>query len=313
MLRNSNPNRADSRKKRYAYTQDFWRNKPENRSISSRYASNTQPNKDMFDFYSQRKDQAIRIANTLLRYQKSQFVIDASIASVGDLFPLFYAINHIGGKVLLTNLTLQELYKLKSCKRDASSSAAGFILKEAAKFPDLFQNIIINDPFGSIDERIVRYCSKIKENVVLITGDIEMCNNARMYYNITVHYLDNTAYNKFLTRKSPDIRTLYFTRMTQGVLEIDANSYEHRKISVFSNGVEHTNEFVPLHIGDDVFVATSQKLYTTFCHFKIISLDIKNNCKFIFGGRIKDSIDISKLPEASYKTFMRDVRREIGL
>ena len=319
MLRHFNPDKTVSRKEKYAYTPNFWRNKPENHSNSSDVASKAKSDKEMyekFDFYTHRKNEIFRIANTLLRYQKSQFMIDASIASAGDLFPLFYAINHIGGKVLLTNLTLEELYKLKSCKGDASSSAAGFILKEAAKFPDLFKNVIINDPFGSVDERIVRYCSKIKENVVLLTGDIEMCTNARMYYNITVHYLNpksNTAYNKVLTRKSPDIRTLYFTRVTQGVLEIDANSYEHRKISVFSNGVEHTNEFVPLNIGDDVYVATSKNVYTTFCHFKIISLDIKNNCKFIFGGRIKDSIDISKLPEASYKTFMREVRRKIGL
>lgn len=319
MLRHFNPDKTVSRKEKYAYTPNFWRNKPESHSNSSDVASRAKSDKEMyekFDFYTHRKNEIFRIANTLLRYQKLQFVIDASISGGGDLFPLFYAINQIGGKVLLTNLTLEELYKLKSCKGDASSSAARFILKEAAKFPNLFQNVIIKDTFGSVDNRIIRYCAKFKENVVLLTSDVEMCTNARMYYNITVHYLEpknNSAYNKFLTKRTPDIRTLYFTRMVQGVLEIDAHSYEHRKISVFSNGVERTNEFVPLNIGDDVYVATSKNMYATFCHFKIISLDMTNNCKFIFGGRIKDSIDISKLPEASYRSFMREARREIEL
>ncbi len=281
------------------------------------YALNVESN-NLIDFYTQRKNKAIRIANTLLKYKKFQFVIDASITATGDLFPLFYAINQIGGKVLLTNLTLQELYKLKNCKGDASSSAAGFILKEAARFPNLFENIVINDPFGSVDDRIIKFCSTQKDKVVLLTSDIMMCNTARMYYNVTVHYLtpirisdNNITLDKGIS--TSDIRTLYFTRINKGKLEINANLTTYRKISVFSNGVEHSNAFVPLHIGDDVFVATLKEEYITFCHFKLISLNAQHNCKIIFGGRIKDSIDISKLPEASYRSFMREVKREIGL
>lgn len=273
---------------------------------------------NLIDFYTQRKNKAIRIANTLLKYKKFQFVIDASITATGDLFPLFYAINQIGGKVLLTNLTLQELYKLKNCKEDASSSAAGFILKEAARFPNLFENIVINDPFGSVDDMIIKFCATKRDKVVLLTSDIMMCNTARMYYAVTVHFLlpRRISDNNLPLEKedsTSDIRTLYFTRINQGKLEINAHPTPYRKISVFSNGVELSNAFVPLHIGDDVFVATSKEAYTTFCHFKLISLSTTNNCEFIFGGRIKDSIDISKLPEASYRSFMREVKREIGL
>ena len=308
-MKNFNQNRPVSREEKI-----FLENKPSNYQD---HALKVESN-NLLDFYTQRKNQAIRIANTLLKYKKFQFVIDASITGTGDLFPLFYAINQIGGKVLLSNLTLQELYKLINYRVDASSSAARFILKEAARFPNLFENIVINDPFGSVDDRIIKFCATKRDKVILLTSDIKMCIDARMYHNVTVHFLlpRRISDNSLPLDKgdsTSDIRTLYFTRINHGKLEINAHPTTYRKISIFYNGgVELSNAFVPLHIGDDVFVATSKEGYTTFCHYKVVSLGTTNNCKFIFGGRIKDSIDISKLPNARYKTFMRNAKR-IGL
>ena len=82
MLRHFNPDKTVSRKEKYAYTPNFWRNKPENHSNSSDVASKAKSDKEMyekFDFYTHRKNEIFRIANTLLRYQKSQFMIDASL------------------------------------------------------------------------------------------------------------------------------------------------------------------------------------------------------------------------------------------
>lgn len=271
--------------------------------------------RNLHDFYEKRNAEVSRMTRSLSSYCQKLFLIDASITGTGDLFPLFYSIHKVGGKVLLTNLTLQELYKINSYKEDASSKAARYILKQAATYPNLFHPVLITESFGSVDERLIRYCAKHKDEVVLITNDIDMTNNARMYYNVTVHYLRyrSSFIYELNTANLSEIKTLYFTRLIDGILEIDTRVNPNRKVSVFSNEEEHTNDYIPLHINDDIYVATKKNTYLVFCHYKMISLESHNNCKFIYSLRIYDSSDISNLPLASYKTFIRDARRQFNI
>ena len=79
---------------------------------------------------------------------------------------------------------------------------------------------------------------------------------------------------------------------------------------LISEGIEYTDGMYELKTGDDVYIATKKYDYMTFAHYKVRHLTEKNNCDLIFSRRIYDEKGVIELPQAGYKSFMRNFKRK---
>lgn len=241
------------------------------------------------------------------RRENVDFVIDASISGVIDIMDTINKICNTESKIILTSITIKELEKLQKFY-DTVSYNARRILAMAAGDYSHFECALIDETVGCPDDCIIKYCADNKVDVVLLTSDKTMELKARAYGIKTRFFKQNEA-----DHVNTNIKTLYFVKRICGKLLLSDFGDEYRSVRVISNNNEYNNGVVELKMGDDVYIATKRKEYITFAHYRIISLDTKNNCKVIYSKRIYDLTEINNLPKADYKSFMRDFKRKINL
>lgn len=242
------------------------------------------------------------------------FVIDASITGIDGLQDIINKICATKSKIVLTSVTIKELEKMQKYN-DTDGKDARRILALAAGNYDNFACVLINETLETPDDCIIKYCADNKNNVVLLTSDKTMELKARTF-GVKTHFFKQTknapatttrhAYNS-TTRGS----TLYAARRVGGKLFISDFGNEFKSLRVISNGIEYNSGVAELKIGDDVYVATKKADYMTFAHYKITSLYVENNCKLVYSRRLYDMSGINDLPEAGYRSFMRDFKRKV--
>lgn len=230
------------------------------------------------------------------------YVIDASITGISNLFDIISDICKTDSRIILTSITVKELVKMKEY-RDRYGLDAGKILACAAEKPETFIGVQIDETLDKPDDCIVKYCIDNKDKVVLYTSDNEMAINARMY-GVKTEYLKQDKnlgnVNVFGSHNVSDIKKI------AGKLYITCFSSKTKSILAISNGVEYNEGVCQLNIGDDVYISTKKEDYVTFAHYRITSLYVNKNAILIYHQRIYKKDDINKLPKASYKSFVRD-------
>lgn len=251
-------------------------------------------------------------AATAKKSQGIRVVIDASITGIDGIIDTINMICATGSKIILTGVTINELEKMQKF-HDKDGNDARRILTLAADDPVHFDCEMIDTTVGSPDDCIIKYCADNKENVILLTSDKTMELKARAYgvktrffkhsknATATIRHADNTRIN-----------TLYAARKYGNNLYIHDFGNEFKSIRVISGGIEYNDGLVDLKIGDDVYIAAKKDGYVTFAHYKIVSLTVENNCTCVYSKRLYDLAGINDLPEAGYKSFMRDFKRKVS-
>ncbi len=244
------------------------------------------------------------------------FVIDASLMGIENLYYVLKKISYTGSKIILTSITIKELNAMQKYN-DPSGLDARRILSMAATNGKLYKCIQIDESFSSHDECIIKYCANNKDNVILITCDKTMALLARTY-DVKTTFLARTNNTSFVKshfnckQACSKINTLYYTEVIGEKLYISNMRSENRRVAVFSEGILYDNGMHELKIGDDVYVATKKESYFTFAHYRIISITTENNSFLVYSTRIYDPVQISNLPKANYKSFLRDFRRMVN-
>lgn len=228
-------------------------------------------------------------------------VIDASIVGSDDFFTIIGEIYNGPKKIVLNNLSIMELDKIKS-NESTSGERARCLLALAAEDNEHrnFKWIEIEKTHPYVDHCILDYCKQHKKTVILYTSDHSMVSLARSY-EIEVKYV-----------KIAKSQTLIVAKIINNHLCIpNLDSQKDIFIKVKSNGNEYTSGDVELHVGDEVYVA---KIFSDnsviFQHFEITSLDQENNAKCIFKKIMKTSKEIPHVVKADYKAFLRDFKRK---
>lgn len=241
----------------------------------------------------------------LEKFSKPIYVIDASITGYEKLFSTLNSAIADGSKIVITSITRKELVSLKKIP-DNQGKDATIILSMAVTNPEVFISVHINETIGIPDDCIIAYCEEHKENVILLTSDIEMALKAREL-SIQTQYLMQQIPEHTKNKK------LFVAKIIDNKLVISNFSTKNQSICVVSDGIEYNSGVYELKIGDDVYVATKKSSeYMTFVHFKIVSLSYENNCKTVFHYRITCIQDIEQLPKGGYKSFMREFSRKIN-
>jgi rRNA-processing protein FCF1 len=256
-------------------------------------------------------------AQPVTKKTQVQFVIDASITGVENLHDILNKILSTKAKIILTSITIQELDKMQRFN-DTDGNDARRILGMAAANLEDFHCVCIDETAGTPDDCIIKYCADNKENVVLLTSDKTMALTARTF-GVKTHFLKQTKNNtssvksNFIHNKTGSrTNTLYAARRIGGKLFISDFTTPYRSILVLSNGIEYNDGVRELKVGDDVYLATKKDGYLTFAHYCITSLGAEDNCKLVFSKRIYDVTEITDLPVANYKSFMREFNRRVN-
>lgn len=243
----------------------------------------------------------------------SGYVIDASITGIKDLKDILSKICLTKAKIILTSITVKELAQMQKFD-DIDGRDACYILALAAENNTTFKSVLIDETLNTPDDCIVKYCADNKENVTLLTSDKEMALKARMY-SVQVHYFKQTQAHKnakTILHANTTIRTLIPARRIGNQLLISNLQRRNQSIRIVSNGIEYSEGSKELKVGDDVFIATKKEDCLTFVHYHVISLYTENNCEQIYSKRFYDYDDLD-LPEARYKSFMKDFKKRQGL
>ena len=239
------------------------------------------------------------------------FVIDASITGIDGIMDTISKICATKSKIILTSVTIKELDQMQKF-HDTDGNDARRILAMAAGDYEHFKCVLIDETAGSSDDCIIKYCADNRDDVVLLTSDKTMELKARTY-GVKTHFFkqENNAPATPRPTLGTRINTLYATRRIGGKLLISDFGNQFKSIRVISSGIEYDSGIVKLKIGDEVYIATKKDDYMTFAHYKMISLSTENNCKLVYSIRLYNFNEINDLPEASYKSFMRDFKRKV--
>lgn len=239
------------------------------------------------------------------------FVIDASITGIDGIMDTLDKICATKSKIILTSVTIKELEKMQRF-RDTDGNDARRILAKAAGDYDHFECVLIDETVGCADDCTIKYCTENRDDVVLLTSDKTMELKARTY-GIKTHFFKQNKNAPVTTRPAFGVRThtLYATRKIDSKLVISDFGNDYKSVRVISGGIEYDAGIVELKIGDDIYIATKKDNYMTFAHYKMISLAAENNCNLVYSKRLYDLTGINDLPEAGYKSFMRDFKRKV--
>lgn len=260
-----------------------------------------------------KEEQTHKDATSKPQEELSGYVIDASITGIENLKEILSKICLTKAKIILTSITVKELAQMQKFD-DIDGKDACYILALAAENNTTFKSVLIDETLDTPDDCIVKYCADNKENVTLLTSDKEMALKARMY-SVQVHYFKQTQAHKnakTILHANTKIRTLIPARRVGKQLLIPNLQRQNQSIRIVSNGIEYNEGSKELNVGDDVFIATKKEEYSTFVHYHIISLYAENNCEQIYSKRFYDYDDLD-LPEARYKSFMKDFKKRQGL
>ena len=162
--------------------------------------------------------------------------------------------------------------------------------------------------------QIMKYLFENRDKFVLLSNDNNLISEARKH-GIQTKYLKNAEKpdTNLPTEQTYKQTTLLAAKRIEGGLIISTFDTDYRSISVFSQGIEHTNGVYELNIGDEVFVAKNHNDYVSFAHYKVSSLYSKNNCILIYSKRLYNMNEIVNLPRANYKSFMKDFKHRLNL
>lgn len=227
------------------------------------------------------------------------YVIDASICGTSDCQSIISNICKTSSKIILTSITIKELDNMQFYNNIAGTDAK-LILSRAARNPNSFIGVEIDETLDEADDCIIKYCHDNKDRVLLYTADKKMAINARMH-GVQTEYLlkarsdDNSIFG---THKLADVKK------SGGKLMINCYNAITKSILAICDGIEYKDGTCELKIGDDVYVSTKKEDFVTFAHYRITSLYLNKNAIIIYHHRIYKKDDISKLPEDSYKSFV---------
>ena len=242
----------------------------------------------------------------------TEFVIDASISGIKGLRSMISFFLAKNARIILTSITINELERMQKFHTIAAVDAR-YLLSTAAKNPNSFYTVLIDETLETPDDCIIKYCADHKDKVTLLTADKTMTLKARMY-GVQAQYFEHEKSTNFATKpmiaqqSHSKTCTLYVARKVGNKLYISNFNNHYRSVMLLSEGFEYTDGVRELKIGDDVYLATKKLDYLTFAHYRIISLSAENNCKLIYSARIRNVHNLSKLPAARYKSFMRDFK-----
>lgn len=252
-------------------------------------------------------------AATTKKSQGIRVVIDASITGIDGIIDTLERLCSADGKIVLTSVTINELEKMQKF-HDRDGNDARRILAMAADDSAHFDCILIDETIGTPDDCIIKYCADNKETVVLHTSDKTMELKARAH-GVKTKFLKHSknAPTTIPPTSTKRISKLYAAQKHGNGLYIHDFGNEFKSIRVISGGIEYNDGLVELKIGDDVYIAAKKYDYVTFAHYKMVSLSLENNCICVYSKRLYDLEEVNNLPEAGYKSFMRDFKRKVSL
>lgn len=231
-----------------------------------------------------------------------RIVIDASICGTNDVIGKLKKICETKGKIILTSITIRELERMQKFA-DKAGADARRILAMAAIKSDCFESVSIKEIQDTPDDCIVDFCRD--KDVILMTADKTMALKARMY-GIQEQFLIQSINT---TIKEEGVYTLFATQGVDQEISIDIDNFKINKlksIRVISDNIEYDTGIIKLKVGDEVLIATQKYTYVSFAHYRLIKLDLVNNCEIIYQKRIYNLEKVSFLPKASYKSFLKD-------
>ncbi len=241
------------------------------------------------------------------------FVIDASIMKIKDLDVFIDRLLVTEGKIILTSITIQELDKMQSFDDHTAWCARKFLAK-AVKHPENFLSVMIDENIGIPDDCIIAYCRKYRDKVTLFTADKVMTLKARAYpFPVEVEYFAaNDSLDELQQTDKSKLNTLIPAKLVNGTLKIfDFQTYA-QSICVISDDKWYLAGPKELHIGDDILIATQKSAFVTFAHYRLVSLEPKNNCKLIFNKRLAFD-ELSSIRNPMYQTFLQKFRETHNL
>lgn len=251
----------------------------------------------------------------------TNYVIDASVTGTENIKEALEKILTVkNSKIVLTSITIKELNNIEKypqtykIPKDLQSKDATYISNLAIENADKFENVLIDEIVGIPDDCIIKYCVDNKENVVLLTGDKEMCLKARMY-GVHVEYfkkLHDVGEEGKHTNATIECKNLWDAKKIGNDLLIYAGKTKNKSICVYSNSIKYETGTRSLQVGDDVYVSVNRDTYVTFAHYRITSLESINNCELIYYKRIYDEKELSKVANSFYKSFIKDFITKIN-
>ena len=232
---------------------------------------------------------------------KRKYVIDASVCGWYNIENKITQMLAENKNIVLTSMTVRELEKLQNSYAK-NASVASYILSLAAKFPENFETVLIKEKYSVADDNLIEYCKENRNKIILLTRDKTMALKARMY-GVRTLFLDDLTTGT----KGDNVRTLYNSCKVGDDLILSGLQKRYRSTRVLSNGVEYNQGTVTLHIGDDVLIAKHHDTYASFCHFRVINLNERDNCQFIYGTRVYyDHLNRMNNLNPEYRRFMKD-------
>ncbi len=242
----------------------------------------------------------------------SGFVIDTSICGIDNPKALFEElISSIDGtnrKIILTNVTIDELDKLQKRSVENSENARAILTAASNdKEHSHYLSVKIDTSFELADDCILNFCEIHKDSVVLLTADKAMYLKAQAM-SIETHFYKS----HWQPKVKSNLLTLYPTERDceKLLLTTNFNSF-FTAFRVRSKGIEYdvSKSTGPkeLHVGDDVLIAKNKGNYILLSHFRVVSLYESDNCELVYKKRIYSSQDVNQL-DAFYKSFIKDFK-----
>lgn len=247
--------------------------------------------------------------NNIFGKKVKDSVIDASITGVTCFEDVITKIINSGSKITFTQITIDELDRLKNSS-DKQAADSRYLLTLGSEQPEKCKFVRIDDTLNTADDCIVKYCADNKDHTVLFTSDKHMALDARTF-GIRVKYIKQPLINS--NKKQGGIQTLFQARRVGNNLQIYKFITNDKKVRVISDGIEYNCGNINLKVGDDVFIAKKFTDNILFLHYKIVSLYATNNSELIYSRRIYHNFDLTHLPKATYKTFIKDFKYEFDL
>lgn len=246
-------------------------------------------------------------------------VMDTSICGV----PGILSIINLQKKVLVSNLTIKELRKLKASKRGRDSEDASTILLRLAKNHKPYESVFIKKTSTYVDDSIIEYCEQRKDEVVLFTADQEMAALARGK-GITVDFFERVPIefdvipNGFTINADNmgKIITLDAINYVAGDLTIRLNNIANQKnMAIITQRKQPTAKRKPvfLSVGDEIFIAKLRDNCVILSHFKVCKLSKKDNCEVVFSAKIFNKNGVENLPRDEYKKITRNLVKLIKI
>lgn len=237
--------------------------------------------------------------------QEKSIVLDASVMGVSGIVDLLKGAKE---KIILTSVTVKELAQMQHFE-DREAKRARNVLSMAVEEEDRIICEPIDETYENADKCILEFCISNKDNVVLYTSDKEM-------YIFAKANAVEAKYFKVVDEPKEDTRAMTFFGLCKDgkdlILDIDFFNRPWKSIKVISDGVEYDRGEVKLKIGDDIYLASKKRDsgYTSFAHYKVISLWATKNVRLVLSRRLYDLSDIAL--SYKYKSFLRDFKRKIS-